>query len=93
MKAGRIDKENLFIECPGCGNAHRLRIKQGTGDSKSEPCWGFDDDFEKPTFTPSLLCASPGRRCHSFITNGKIRFLDDCDHALAGRIVELPEID
>lgn len=29
--------------------------------------------------------------CHSFITDGKIQFLDDCTHALAGQTVELPD--
>lgn len=30
--------------------------------------------------------------CHSFVTEGKIRFLQDCSHALAGQTVDLPEI-
>lgn len=31
--------------------------------------------------------------CHSFVTDGKIEFLSDCTHALAGQTVELPDID
>jgi hypothetical protein len=31
--------------------------------------------------------------CHSFVTDGKIQFLNDCTHSLAGKTVELPEID
>lgn len=31
------------------------------------------------------------RRCHSFITDGRIQFLDDCTHALRGQTVDLPE--
>ena len=27
--------------------------------------------------------------CHSFITDGKIRFLNDCTHKLAGKTVDL----
>lgn len=27
--------------------------------------------------------------CHSFVTDGKIKFLDDCTHKLAGQTVEL----
>lgn len=30
--------------------------------------------------------------CHSFIRDGRIQFLDDCTHALAGTTVDLPEI-
>lgn len=28
--------------------------------------------------------------CHSFVTDGKIQFLGDCTHALAGQTVPLP---
>lgn len=31
--------------------------------------------------------------CHSFVTDGKIQFLGDCTHHLAGQTVELPEVD
>lgn len=31
--------------------------------------------------------------CHSFVRNGRIQFLEDCTHALAGQTVDLPEID
>lgn len=30
--------------------------------------------------------------CHSFVTDGKIRFLEDCTHELAGQTVPLPPI-
>lgn len=29
-------------------------------------------------------------QCHSFVTDGKIQFLDDCTHALRGQTVPLP---
>jgi len=29
--------------------------------------------------------------CHSFVTNGRIQFLSDCTHALAGQTVDLPD--
>lgn len=29
-------------------------------------------------------------RCHSYVTNGHIQFLNDCTHALAGQTVPLP---
>ena len=31
--------------------------------------------------------------CHSFVTDGKIQFLGDCTHSLAGKTVDLPEWD
>lgn len=33
------------------------------------------------------------RICHSFVTDGRIRFLSDCTHPLAGQTVDLPEFD
>ena len=30
--------------------------------------------------------------CHSFVTDGRIQFLGDCTHALAGQTVDLPDI-
>lgn len=32
-----------------------------------------------------------GKVCHSFVTDGRIRFLGDCTHALAGQTVDLPD--
>lgn len=29
--------------------------------------------------------------CHSYVTDGRIQFLSDCTHALAGQTVDLPE--
>lgn len=31
--------------------------------------------------------------CHSFVTDGRIQFLGDCTHALAGQTVDLPDWD
>lgn len=30
--------------------------------------------------------------CHSFVTDGRIQFLSDCTHSLAGQTVDLPEM-
>lgn len=29
--------------------------------------------------------------CHSFVTDGRIQFLGDCTHALAGQTVDIPD--
>jgi hypothetical protein len=29
--------------------------------------------------------------CHSFVTDGRIQFLGDCTHALAGQTIDLPD--
>jgi hypothetical protein len=57
------------------------------------PVWTFNGDLERPTFEPSLLCDQhdPAHRCHLFLRQGRIEYLSDCHHALAGQTVECPE--
>jgi hypothetical protein len=31
--------------------------------------------------------------CHSFVTDGRIQFLSDCTHELAGQTVDLPDLE
>lgn len=31
--------------------------------------------------------------CHSFVTDGRIQYLSDCTHALAGQTIDLPDWD
>jgi len=35
----------------------------------------------------------PCTHCHSYVRDGQIQFLPDSSHALAGKTVELPEVD
>ncbi len=71
--------------CPGCQHSHHFTDG-----------WTFNGDFEKPTVSPSIL-VNQGRVnptahvCHSFIRDGKIQFLGDCTHDLAGQTVEMQE--
>ena len=95
------------FRCPGCGDTHTVSDN-----------WTFNGDYEKPTFSPSILvrCGHysqyydgkncwcnfseryPGEeapfkcsRCHSYVTDGKIQFLSDCTHELAGQTVGIPD--
>lgn len=54
----------------------------------------FNGNFEKPSFVPSLLCYGDGYhpRCHLWITDGIIKFFDDCDHDLKGQTVPMVEL-
>lgn len=90
-----------FIECPACaadkdaGSGHMFSVRMGNG----APGWDFNGDFERPTFSPSMLarCTLGKERrphvCHSFVREGRIEYLGDCTHAMAGQTVELPEIE
>ena len=62
--------------------------------------WDFNGDFEKPTFRPSMLMQYPAEnpetghvREHFFVTDGKIQYLSDCHHSLAGKTVEMIDCD
>jgi hypothetical protein len=39
--------------CPGCDGAHQVRIK--AGESTPHPCWSWNGNAERPTFSPSIL--------------------------------------
>lgn len=85
----------LMFWCPGCNHAHRIQYGAGAG-----PRWGWNGNPERPTFTPSVLVTYEGANagvdgappavCHSFVTEGRIQFLSDCTHRLAGQTVDLP---
>lgn len=78
--------------CPGCKEHHGVWTNK-----KEQPCWDFNGNIDLPTFSPSLLVREPSpsgmKICHSFIRDGKIQFLSDCTHHLAGQTIELPEIE
>ena len=81
----RGGKVYLFF-CPGCGNTHPFEIEC------AERGWTWNGSMTEPTFTPSLMCnAGHESQCHLFMTGGKIQFLSDCHHKLAGQTVDVPD--
>lgn len=89
-------ERSLVFTCPGCGHPHAVRVSCTV---PGRPLWGWNGDRERPTFTPSLLVrydftdGRPHVVCHSFVTDGRVRFLSDCTHAHAGETLDLPECD
>lgn len=53
---------------------------------KPDDCWCRYNE-EHPDDQVPFQCV----QCHSFVTDGKIQFLSDCSHALAGQTVDLLE--
>ena len=81
--------------CPGCGRMHGVRV-EGT----RRPLWSYNGNPDAPTFSPSIFVNRPGEyhvenvpSCHSFVRDGRIQFLNDCTHALAGQTIDLPDLD
>ena len=83
----------LKFFCPACGKIHIVSVGPR---SFWQERWTWNGDPEKPTIRASVLVTTklPDRetRCHSFVTDGKIQYLADCTHELAGKTIELPEI-
>lgn len=89
-----VREKNVQFKCPGCGWTHILNT-----DPARRPRWTFNGDPDRPTLSPSINAwrdytapDRPAERCHSFVEDGRIRFLPDCTHALAGQTIDLPEI-
>lgn len=80
------DRTYATFWCPGCDEPHTVTTA-GVG------AWGYNGDPEAPTFTPSVKVTAEyrGLCCHSFVTDGRIEFLSDSAHTLAGQTVPLGE--
>lgn len=81
----------VWFWCPGCEDAHAVQV----GGDHPGPKWTWNSSLDRPTFQPSLLTwqgdrEAPTKRCHSFITDGRIQFLGDCTHGLANQTVDIP---
>ena len=85
---GIVLKTQYLYFCEGCGYEHAFALNSEGGHHS------FNLDLDNPSVSPSLLQNFvPGKTCHSYIKEGKIQYLSDCWHSLAGQTIELPEID
>ncbi|MCO6690366.1 DUF6527 family protein [Pseudomonas asiatica] len=108
---GQAHDGSLWFFCKGCDQPHSVKIGSGPG-----PRWGYNENPEAPTFTPSVLVrwdqweppattledrekimrgeivqTKVPKVCHSFVTDGRIQYLADCTHELAGQTIDLPD--
>lgn len=90
---GSGDHYGYEFWCLGCKNIHSIPT------APHPKGWTFNGSEDAPTFGPSILVHEVKRedgtvyspRCHSFVVDGRIRYLGDCGHELAGQTVDLPE--
>lgn len=101
-KAHKVSDLGHAIHCPACGNAH-LFDKRWTFNGDLEkptfrasmlvrgtvPITDAEADMimRGEHFEPKPLV------CHSFVTDGRIEYLNDCTHELRGQTIELPDFD
>lgn len=85
--------KGLLFFCPGCKFGHFFQVEKGP-EYKGAPIWEWNGDMDKPTFSPSLgVNMTTESRCHLFVRDGKIEYLSDCHHALAGQTIEMEDVD
>ena len=88
----------LAFFCPGCKCAHHISDKWNFNENYESPTFipsilvtgmkhltdeQYTSVMNGETITPIPFI------CHSFITDGKISFLDDSTHELAGKTIAL----
>jgi hypothetical protein len=87
MKA-ELRNGQVWFWCAGCETHHAITPGR----------WTWNDDTERPTFSPSVLVTyefgsdRAPKLCHSFVRDGRIQYLTDCTHALAGQTVPLEDL-
>lgn len=88
--------ESYSYICLGCDQTHLVYVQPC--DRKNIHVWKFNGDIETPTLSPSVVFEikfaipeKPNIKCHHFIRDGKIQYLNDCTHKYAGQIIDIPD--
>lgn len=95
----------LHFWCPGCAQSHVVSVtgprpwawNRSTALPTLTPSIAIrgtqlPTDTEVARILAGERLELPPRVCHSYVTDGRIQYLDDCTHALAGQTVDLPPI-
>lgn len=107
-KLRSIEGGRVAFWCPGCEMMHEVRVegdgrpKWGYNGNPNAPTFTPSilvrtGHFVEPTGRHCDKAGDPEwpcdcMQCHSFVTDGRIQFLADCTHALAGKTVDLPDV-
>ena len=102
---GTAPGRRVHFRCPGCNDVHGVTVDVpegwGWNGDLERPTFTpsilvhsrptlINEDLEGDALTArSNITMTP--QCHSFVTDGRIQFLGDCTHELAGQTVDLPE--
>jgi hypothetical protein len=93
----------VHFKCPGCGDHHTINTDRwqwnGSLDKPTiQPSLLVRSGHYAPSWKQGDACwcgkdyGFSCYLCHSFIKDGRIQFLGDCTHPLAGQTVDLPDI-
>lgn len=105
----QVEIQAYSFKCPGCGHKHSINVNANYHTTRWGFNGNVDNPTFTPSLLASAghyvtnekpedcwICQNGKKACyicHSFITDGKIQFLGDCTHALAGQTIDLPEIE
>jgi hypothetical protein len=81
-----------LFRCPGCDCVHVVTVNGGKNSMGAT--WRWNNSVDAPTFSPSILVTwdtAGTKKCHSYVTDGKIKFLGDSFHELKNQTVDIPE--
>ena len=96
----------LLFRCPGCNTAHQIRVDPAFGPAWGFNGDADKPTFTPSVLVRGTAQITDEQRdiimaggrvepapfvCHSYVTDGRIQFLGDCTHALAGQTVDLPD--
>lgn len=95
LKVKRCEGGIVVFMCPGCNEPHQVRVEGphawGWNGSLESPTPSVKVSGFQPTTDEEVDRIMKGEKverrplcCHSFVTDGKIQFLDDCTHTLRG---------
>jgi hypothetical protein len=103
-KLRTIEGDRLGFWCPGCEEMHVVTVPPhpqpwGFNGNYDAPTFtpsvlvtgkAMPTDDEAARIMAGDTIELKPVCCHSFVTDGRIQFLGDCTHRLAGQTVELP---
>ena len=85
-----------YMKCPACGFGHVYWTERAQANGAK---WTFNGDMDKPTLRASMLAvATPDypsgpKRCHFFVTDGKIQYCSDTSNKdYAGKTVKMEDV-
>lgn len=106
VRCSEAEDGRVLFWCPGCEEGHAITVGTWTWNGDLErptfsPSvlirgnqWPRDEypDYYRPHHAGVAPGVAPGADtvCHSFVTDGRIQFLGDSTHMLAGQTVDLP---
>lgn len=101
-----LEGGGLAFHCPGCNSTHMVRVGDGPGPrwgwngDAERPTFTpsilvrgvvpLTDDQHADVMLGDPVPEPIPTVCHSFVTDGRIQYLGDCTHGLAGQTVDLP---